>query len=143
MQPDQNAASPEPPVTVPSVPDDALRGAEIVEVIRVDFLRGSGDVRRLGEMDRCRTVTRYFSRGGDLLAEHDPHLLDTLRHRVEFFEGLVENYKRTRDEKQATHENLRRQHDESVAREAETARRLAIAMRAIVHMRAAKKRKRK
>lgn len=63
-------------------PNDPVTGAQVIEVIEVIATRGTGDVERFGEADRARRVRRYFSKGGDLLAEHDHHGTLVLRDRV-------------------------------------------------------------
>lgn len=45
---------------------DPIRACEVVEVIRVQALRGEGEIRRR------RIVTQWWTPEGELIAEHDP-----------------------------------------------------------------------
>lgn len=47
--------------------------AEVIQVIRTQALRGEGT-----EEDLCRIVTQYWDFDGNLLAEHDPCVTESV-----------------------------------------------------------------
>lgn len=47
----------------------AIEGIEVMEVIQIKIVAGTGK----DESDPLRPAFQYWSKAGELLAEHDPH----------------------------------------------------------------------